>query len=128
MNSVALIGRLTKDPVQKVTANDKTVCTFTLAVDRRFGEGSDFIPIVAWGKLAEICGSYLAKGKQVGITGEMRTRTYDDQHGQRRYVTEVNAETMKMLDKKEERGSAAPRGYEDEQDNFEELAAGELPF
>lgn len=107
MNSVALIGRLTKDPEEKRTANDKAVCAFTLAVDRQFGDETDFLPIVAWGKLAEICGKYLARGKQVGITGEIRTRSYETQNGEKRYVTEINAQTMQMLGKKEDEKKSA---------------------
>jgi len=106
MNKVILMGRLTKDPELRYTSvNNTAVCSFTLAVDRRFarqGEErqADFIPIVAWSKLAEFCGKYFQKGRQVAVVGRIQTRTWDDNEGKRHYVTEVIAEEAYFADSK----------------------------
>ena len=103
MNKVILIGRLTKEPDFRSTANGTSVCTFTIAINRRFKtEGqqqADFIPIVAWGKTADICAKYLHKGSQVAVCGSIQTRSYDDKNGNKVYVTEVNAEEVQFLSK-----------------------------
>lgn len=104
MNKVILIGRLVKDPEMRYTQSGKGVCSFTLAVDRRFSkEGqqtADFIPIVAWNKLAEICGDNLVKGRRISVEGRMQVRNYDAQDGTKRYVTEVIADEVEFLDSK----------------------------
>ena len=102
MNKVVLIGRSTKDAELRHTQSGKSVSTFTLAVDRDFknaqGEReADFIPCVAWGKLAEICGRYITKGKQVAVAGRIQTRNYEDKNGQRRYITEVIVNDLQLL-------------------------------
>ena len=106
MNKVILIGRLTRDPEVRYTQSGIAVCTFTLAVDRRFAKRdandgrptADFIPIVCWRKLAEICGNNLVKGRRVGVEGSMQVRSYDAQDGSKRYVTEVVADEVEFLD------------------------------
>ncbi|MBQ2397452.1 MAG: single-stranded DNA-binding protein [Bacteroidales bacterium] len=101
MNRFNGIGRLTKEPDMRSTANGTSVCTFTLAINRRFKtEGqqqADFIPIVAWGKTADICAKYLHKGSQVAVCGSIQTRSYDDKNGNKVYVTEANAEEVQFL-------------------------------
>ncbi|MBR6267931.1 MAG: single-stranded DNA-binding protein [Selenomonadaceae bacterium] len=112
MNKVILIGRLTRDPEVRTTTTGKTVTSFTLAVDRRFvrrdnSEGqqtADFIPIVTWNKLAEICGNNLTKGRRISVEGRIQVRTYDDQNGNKRYVTEVVADDVEFLDSKNSAG------------------------
>lgn len=103
MNRFFGIGRLTKEPDFRSTTNGTSVCTFTIAINRRFKtEGqqqADFIPIVAWGKTADICAKYLHKGSQVGVCGSVQTRTYDDKNGNKVYVTEINAEEVQFLSK-----------------------------
>ncbi len=101
MNKVVLIGRLTKDPELKFTpGNGTAVATFTLAVDRRFSKDgqreADFIPIVVWGKQAESTANYMSKGKLMGVSGRIQTRSYEAKDGTRRYVTEVIAEEVKF--------------------------------
>lgn len=113
MNKVILIGRLTKDPQTRSTQSGIQVTTFTLAVDRRHvnkdsGQPTaDFIPIVTWRKLAEICGNNLAKGRLVGVTGVMQVRTYDA-NGEKRYITEVVADEVEFLSPKNQQGNNAP--------------------
>lgn len=100
MNKVILMGRLTKNPEVRYTQSTNTlVASFSLAVNRRFikqGEErqADFINIVAWGKTGEFCQKYFTKGQQVGVIGRIQTRTWDDEQGQKHYVTEVIAEEV----------------------------------
>lgn len=103
MNKVVLIGRLTKDPELRFTpGNGTAVTTFTIAIDRRFKrEGqneADFIPVVVWGKQAESTANYMNKGRLIGISGRIQTRSYEAKDGTRRYVTEVVAEEVQFLD------------------------------
>jgi single-strand DNA-binding protein len=102
LNQVVLIGRLTKDPEMRYTQNGTAVTSFTLACDRPFTTGTgqreaDFIPIVVWRKQAESCGKYLSKGSLTAVVGRIQTRSYDDQNGQKRYVTEVVADNVRFL-------------------------------
>ncbi|NCC78340.1 MAG: single-stranded DNA-binding protein [Clostridia bacterium] len=103
MNKVVLIGRLTKDPELKYTPGSGTaVTTITLAVDRRFSKDNqreaDFIPVVIWGKSAESTAQYMAKGRLMGVSGRIQTRSYEAKDGGRRYVTEVVAEEVQFLE------------------------------
>jgi len=103
LNKVVLIGRLTKDPELRFTPGmGKAVTTFTIAVDRRFTRDgqreADFIPIVVWGKQAESTANYMSKGKLIGISGRIQTRSYESRDGIRKYVTEVIAEEVQFLE------------------------------
>lgn len=106
MNKVVLMGRLTKDPEVRYTHTSNTmVVNFTIAVNRRFvkeGEErqADFIPIIAWNKLAEFCSKYFVKGQQVGIIGRIQTRNWEDEQGQKHYTTEVVAEEAYFAESK----------------------------
>lgn len=102
MNRVILIGNLTKDPELRYTPNGVAVATFTLAISRprtnQAGEReTDFINIVAWQKLADLCASYLRKGRQAAVEGRLQTRSYDNKEGRKVYVTEVVAENVQFL-------------------------------
>ncbi|RNB76671.1 single-stranded DNA-binding protein [Brevibacillus panacihumi] len=102
MNKVILIGNLTKDPELRYTPNGVAVATFTVAINRprtnQAGEReADFINIVAWQKLADLCATYLRKGRQAAIEGRLQTRSYDNKEGKRVYVTEVVAENVQFL-------------------------------
>ena len=100
LNRVILIGRLTRDPELRYTTNGTAVCSFTLAVDRKFSrEETDFINIVAWRGLAENCASFLGKGRLAAIEGRLQVRSYEAQDGQKRRVTEVIADDVRFLDK-----------------------------
>ena len=108
MNKVMLIGRLTRDPEVRYTQSGKTVASFSLAVDRRFvrrdadsgQQTADFIPIVAWGKLAEICGNNLVKGRRISVEGRLQIRSYEAQDGTKRTRAEVIADEIEFLDSK----------------------------
>jgi len=98
MNQAHLIGRLTRDPEHRQTPNGVSVCTFSIAVTRRFNrDEADFINIVTWRGLADNCGKYLAKGRQVGVTGRIQSRSYEGNDGKRRYVTEIVADEVEFL-------------------------------
>ena len=111
MNKVFLIGRLTRDPELRYTGSNLPVATFSLAVNRNFtgpnGEReADFINIVVWRKQAENCKNYLSQGSQVAIEGRIQVRNYDDQNGQKRYVTEVVADNVEFLGSKNSSNSS----------------------
>jgi single-strand DNA-binding protein len=110
LNRVVLIGRLTKDPELRYTPNGVAVASFTLAVNRsllnQMGEReADFIPIVVWQKQAENCANYIGKGSLVAVDGRIQVRTYDGKDGQRRWVTEIIAENVRFLDKRDSSGT-----------------------
>lgn len=124
LNSVVLIGRMTKDPELRFTQAGKAVASFTLAVDRPFKNANgeketDFINCVQWGKGAEIIAQYTAKGSLVAVEGRLQVRSYE-KDGQRRWVTEVVAENVRFLDRKKQETSDLGQEVE-----FDEQ---ELPF
>ena len=147
MNKVILMGRLTRDPeVRYTTTNNTLVCTFSLAVNKRFArQGSeqtaDFINIVAWDKTGEFCSKYFKKGQQVGVIGRLQTRTWDDDKG-KHYITEVVAEETYFADSKRDGegssaafdnafGSTMPGGMDADAGagtDFEVSSADDLPF
>ncbi len=105
VNKVILIGKLGADPEVRYTSGGSAVATFSIATNERWNdkntgerqERTEWHRIVAWGRLGEICGEYLAKGKQVYIEGRLQTRSWDDRDGNKRYTTEVVAASMVML-------------------------------
>ena len=110
MNSICLVGRLTKDVELRYTPSNVAVATFTLAVNRTFknenGEReADFINCVMWRQQAENLANWAKKGALIGITGRIQTRSYDNQQGQRVYVTEVVAEQFQLLESKGQQGN-----------------------
>lgn len=105
MNKAILMGRLTRDPELKMTANNIPVCTFTLAVDRRFknqqGEReADFIPIVAWRQTAEFVDRFFKQGSKMVLVGSIQVRSWDDNDGNRRWMTEVIADEVYFAESK----------------------------
>lgn len=103
INNVVLVGRMTRDAELRYTPSNVAVATFTLAVNRTFksqnGEReADFINVVMWRQQAENLANWAKKGSLIGITGRIQTRSYDNQQGQRVYVTEVVAENFQMLE------------------------------
>ena len=107
MNKVLLIGNLTKDPELNTTTNGISVCKFTLAVSRRFGNNeTDFLPIIAWRGQAENCNKFLKKGSKAAVSGTIQTRSYDANDGSKRFITEIVADEVQFL-------STKPSGDED---------------
>ena len=114
MNSVHLIGNLTKDVELRQTNSGKSVATFSIAVQRQFkAEGqpdADFFNIVVWGAVGENCAKYLSKGKKVAIRGSLQNRSYEAQDGSKRTVTEINAAEVEFLSPKATEGAEASQG------------------
>ena len=115
MNKAILIGNLTRDPEVRTTGSGVSVCTFTIAVNRRFANQqgvreADFINIVAWRQTAELCGRYLAKGRKVAVVGSIQTRSYDAQDGSKRYVTEVVANEVEFMGSRPQREGGFQQG------------------
>lgn len=107
VNKVILVGNLGKDPELRYTPSGAAVATFSLATTERYKdrdgnrqEKTEWHNVVAWRQLAEICGKFLHKGKQVYIEGKIQTRSYDDRDGNKRYITEIVADQMQMLGSK----------------------------
>ena len=116
LNSVCLVGRMTKDAELRYTPNNQAVATFSLAVNRNFksqnGEReADFINCVIWRQQAENLANWAKKGALIGITGRIQTRSYENQQGQRVYVTEVVAETFQLLESRKDREAGRSQGY-----------------
>lgn len=146
MNKFILIGNLTRDPELRTTSSGISVCTFTVAVNRRFanqqGERqADFFNIVAWRGLGENCAKYLAKGRKVAVSGEMQNRSYDGKDGIKRYISEVIADDVEFLTPRDA-STHLPEPYppepfgasgmrevgEPDADGFQEIEDDELPF
>ena len=105
MNKVILCGRLTQDPEIRYTQTGKAVASFTLAVNRYISQGkneADFIPIVVWDKLAEVCGNNLTKGQKLLVEGRLQIRSYETNDGQKRRVAEVVAQNIEFLERRKE--------------------------
>ena len=144
MNKVILIGNLARDPEMHTTQGGTNKCSFTVAVQRRFANQqgvreADFIPVVAWRRLADTCGRFLTKGRKVAVVGSLQVRSYDAQDGSRRFVTEVVADEVEFLPSSSGEGAQrphtdeaapvreqAPAGYQPSQ--MEEAEDDELPF
>jgi single-strand DNA-binding protein len=133
MNKVVLIGRLTRDPELRYAQSGKAFCTFTLAVDRRFSKQNnnqptaDFIPCMAWDKLAEIIGNNLAKGRRVGVEGRLQTRTYDAKDGSKRSAFDVVLDELEFLDPKGQ-GQQSQGQIQPQQAYQPALTDEEIPF
>ena len=138
MNKVILIGNLTRDPEQRTTPNGVSVCNFSIAVNRRFknqaGEQvTDFFNIIVWRQLADTCARYLAKGRKVGVIGELQTRSYDAKDGTKRTVVEIVADEVEFLTPRGERdiggGAQANANIAGaDMDGFSDINDDELPF
>jgi single-strand DNA-binding protein len=108
LNRAMLIGNVTRDPEMRTTPNGQNVCNFSIATNRRWKdqasgelkESTEFHNLVAWGKLAQTCSTYLKKGAKVYLEGRLQTRSWEDQTGVKKYRTEVVLDSMIMLDRK----------------------------
>ncbi len=119
LNKVILIGRLGKDPEMRYTPQGVAVTTFNVATNESYKdregkevENTEWHRIVTWRKLAEICGQYLKKGSLVYIEGKLKTRTYDDKDGVKKYITETIADQMQMLDSKRDSGDRSTSSHD----------------
>lgn len=153
MNNVVLIGRLCDEPEVKTTSGGVAVCTFRLAVQRRFANSqgvreADFLNVVAWRQLAELCARYLSKGRKVAVEGSVQTRSYDAQDGSKRHVTEIVADSVEFLESRgvegrsdqqtdtpnttrtrnEQQRMDMPIGAAAQDDGFQDVDDDDLPF
>ena len=144
MNKAFLIGNLTRDPELRTLPSGVSVCTFTIPINRKFvnQQGvreADFLNIVAWRQLGETCARYLSKGRKVGVTGSIQTRSYDAQDGSKRYVTEIVADDVEFLSSVQDNNQARqneavppppePMGFAPQANGgFTEVEDDELPF
>lgn len=126
VNKVILIGRLGKDPELRYTTNGQPVANFTVATtevrgskDTERQEYTEWHRVVAWGRLAEICGEYLTKGKMVYVEGSLRTRSWDDKQGNKRWTTEIVSQAMQILSPAGEKQSGGTRDDASLPDDFE---------
>lgn len=117
VNKAILVGNLGKDPELRYTPSGTAVCTFSLATTEKYKDKSgqmqdktEWHNIVVWAGLAEICGKYLTKGKQVYIEGRIQNRSYDDRDGNKRYISEIVASEMQMLSRTGEQGGGGGGG------------------
>lgn len=139
MNTVNLIGRLTKDPELRYTANNFPVCSFSIAIDRigKEEKKTNFIPVKALGKTAENCGKYLAKGRLVGVHGSIETDSYTDKDGNRRNTWNVLASGVEFLEWGEKKEAPTPEAEAARQNinnalginaTFESIGNDDIPF
>ena len=131
INSVTLVGRLTKDPDLRETGSGNKVANFTLALQRKFknqdGEyEADFINCQVWRQQAENLEKYVRKGDLVGVNGRIQTRTYDDQDGNRKYITEIVCDSVTYLETNREKESY--KTEEKKPQDFQEPTEDDLPF
>ena len=137
VNKVILVGNLGKDPEVRFTPSGRAVAKFSIAtteswMDQESGrqERTEWHNIVVWGKQAESCGQYLAKGRQVFVEGAIRSRSYDDKEGNKRYITEIVAQRVQFLG-----GGGGGRGASADGGgggaaaggNFDEFGGGQIP-
>lgn len=118
MNKAFLIGNLTKDPEMRSTQSGVAVCNFSIAVNRRFKNANgqqetDYLNIIAWRQLAELCSKYLAKGRKVAVAGSIQTRTYEAKDGSKRTTWDIVADEVEFLTTQNQQSStqSAPGAY-----------------
>lgn len=133
LNKVILVGRLTRDPEVRYTQTGKAVASFSIAVDEGYGDQkrTNFIPIIVWDKLAEICGNNLSKGRRVLVEGRLQIRDFE-KDGQKRRSTEVVAQVVTFLDGKQtsagSNDNSTKTGYDVSSFGTEVFPEEEIPF
>lgn len=135
MNKITIIGNLTADPELRATTNGTSVCTFIVAVNRRFANAdgdriTDFFKVNAWRGLAETCAKYLSKGKKVAAFGELQARTYQAKDGSTRMSLDVQADEIEFLTPKEQTESATVQAGKVTPDSngFTDIDTSKLPL
>lgn len=127
MNKLTIIGNLTRDPETRVTQSGASVCSFTVAVNRRGQDDkTDFFRVSAWNKTGETCQKYLAKGRKVAVTGPVSVSTYTGQDGKTYANLEVMAQDVEFLTPKAEQAAPAPAAPAN--NGYQEVTDDDLPF
>lgn len=131
MNSLHIIGNLVKDPELRTTATGLSVCSFTVAVNRRKTNGNqpeaDYFNVTAWRERGEVCAKYLSKGKKVSVVGPVFVRAWES-NGKHGASLEVTAEEVEFLSPRSEGQQAQPEPQVDQQTGFQQVETDELPF
>ena len=136
VNKVILVGNVGKDPEIRRTQDGRPIANINIATseswrDKNTGERkekTEWHRIVAWGRTAELCAQYLAKGRTVYVEGRLQTRQWDDKEGNKRYTTEVRAQRVQMLGRADERGAMAPASSGSPMSHGEAVAEHDAPF
>ena len=133
MNKITLIGNLTNDPETRSTPSGVTICTFTIATNRRFANSdgerqSDFFRINAWRQLGEVCAKHLKKSKKVAVVGELQARLYDAKNGEKRMSLDVAADEIEFLSPKDEKPKENSDGYDHTPEDAWTPIQGKLPW
>lgn len=127
MNKLTIIGNLTRDPETRVTQSGSSVCSFTVAVNRRGQDDkTDFFRVSAWNKTGETCQKYLAKGRKVAVTGPVSVSTYTGQDGKTYANLEVMAQDVEFLTPKGEQPAPAPAAPAN--NGYQEVTDDDMPF
>lgn len=135
MQKIFIIGNLTHDPEVRTTQNGVSVCSFTIAVNRRFvGQDgqkvTDYFRVTTWRQTADACGRYLSKGRKVAVLGELQARLYDGRDGEKRMSLDVQADEVEFLTPKSDAQQTDPKPETEAKadDGFEDLSESDLPF
>ena len=140
MQRIIFTGNLTADPEMRSTPSGVTVCSFTVAVNRRFANSdgdriTDFFRVNAWRQLGESCGKYLAKGRKVAVVGELQARLYDAKNGEKRMSLDVAADEVEFLSpaekaetKPQKKSKENSDGYDHTPDEWATINSSDLPF
>jgi single-strand DNA-binding protein len=134
MNKITLIGNLTHDPEIRSTTSGVTVCSFTIAVNRRFANSSgerptDFFRINAWRQLGDTCARYLSKGRKVAVLGELQARTYEAKDGTTRMSLDVQADEVEFLSPKPQtEGGEQQTNNDPDMSQFSDVNSDDIPF
>lgn len=120
MNKLMIIGNLVRDPEIRTTTAGRNVCSFTVAVNKKIGEGADFFRVSAWNGLADICKKYLLKGRKVCVIGPVSVHTYTDSKGDTKASLEVNADDVEFL--------SSGNTQTDAQTGFQKVEDDDCPF
>lgn len=122
MNKMMIIGNLTRDPELRTTPQGVSVCDFTVAVNRKRGEGTDYFRVTAWRQLGDLCQKYLAQGRKVYVSGALSAKTYQTKSGETKIDLGITAEDVEFLSGKEDKPVVnAPSGFMQVNDD-------EMPF
>lgn len=132
MQTIEFIGNLTASPETRSTTSGVTVCSFTVAVDRKFKDASgekktDFFRVNAWRQLGEMCGRYLDKGRKVYVRGELQARTYEAKDGTTRMSLDVQADAVEFLSPRTEKHDE-PKEKQQDLSGFTDIDTSDLPF
>ena len=134
MQRITIIGNLVADPETRTTPSGATVCSFTVAVNRKFANAdgekqTDFFRVNAWRQLGEVCAKHLAKGKKVAVVGELQARLYDAKNGEKRMSLDIAADEVEFLSPKDEKSSATvSKGKVTPDNEWATINSSDLPF